>query len=443
MTSATSPFDNVPNEVLDLVIYSIPRLDDSYVTYEKDGSSRRIHQIIALMHVSRRFRFAVLTHKFWRDINFDFVKLVATISNDDYFDQLFPVKTHRAPVSLNTCLSLRITNLCNLLFCNRYFLDGIKNKTAWTFRSLEVLFTVVAYLPEFRQLAQRVILFLDGTDVAINRLHHCQNLAFLIIVALAQTSMDLDRIGRCATSLRGLHLRLPAHWAGSLKDLQGLEELSLDARMAWRDTDDAVVSLDYHALLPVASANTLTRMHLQWVDFPEDVTFKDFSSLKQLSTEGWPVDSGLADHIHDLPARLSSLASVIEVPPTANVEYNLVECACLADLTAIRLTIEQNGDTPTYNDDCMELVAEVVNRMKLLEEVQLAGGFDLEKIRILGQLQNLRRLRWIVREDQYPKGVGPQDITSQVLDLLAKMGKKMELVEIVKGPRSILGQGVF
>jgi hypothetical protein len=55
MTSATtkaSPFNNVANEVLDLIFSSIPSLDDSYVTYENDGSLRKIHQIIALMHVT-------------------------------------------------------------------------------------------------------------------------------------------------------------------------------------------------------------------------------------------------------------------------------------------------------------------------------------------------------------------------------------------------------
>jgi hypothetical protein len=52
-------------------------------------------------------------------------------------------------------------------------------------------------------------------------------------------------------------------------------------------------------------------------------------------------------------------------------------------------------------------------------------------------------LRWTVPDDIYPEGIGPQDITSQVLDILAKMGKEVESVKIVKGPRIILGLGVF
>jgi hypothetical protein len=93
MTSGTrkpSAFDNVPNEVLNLIISSIPLVDDfSPISYETDGSTRRIHQILALMHVSRQFRFAILQHEVWLGLHFEF-EVLAFSTREDYYDQLFP-----------------------------------------------------------------------------------------------------------------------------------------------------------------------------------------------------------------------------------------------------------------------------------------------------------------------------------------------------------------
>jgi hypothetical protein len=90
-TTKASPFDEVPNEVLDLIISSIHNLHLSKVIYRKDGSSCQVHQMIALMHVSRQFRFVMLHHQVWRMANFDFISLVATIRG---YSGLFPKLTN-------------------------------------------------------------------------------------------------------------------------------------------------------------------------------------------------------------------------------------------------------------------------------------------------------------------------------------------------------------
>jgi hypothetical protein len=255
-TSATikgSSFDNVPNEVLDLIISFIPGLNDSFITYQKNGSSRKIHQIIALMHVSRQFRFAMLQHKVWRDINFNFNLLVATASEDDY-RRFFPSTAESEPVAN---LAARTTRLCNILFSDPYFREGIKKKTDWAFGSLEVLFAVIGNVPTFTESVQDVVLELDGIDVAIPRLFGCKNLARLEILGTNQRSMDMDHIGRFLPSLKILEITLPSQFSGSLKRVQGLEEFSLNCNGAYLDLETGAI-VDHQSLLPIASTKTLT-----------------------------------------------------------------------------------------------------------------------------------------------------------------------------------------
>jgi hypothetical protein len=441
-TTKASSFDSVPNEVLDLIVSSIP-LDGHYVRYKNDGSSRKVHQIIALMHVSRQFRFVMLQHKVWRKSNFNFNELVATASDRDY-KQFYPTTTNSKVVPPLTNIRARTTRFCNLLFSNPYFREGIKNKTDWTFGSLEVLFSVIAYLPIFTEFAHTVILNLEALEVATPLLFQCNALVHLNVLARNQRNIVLDDIGRFLPSLKILKITLPAHFTGSLKGLGELEEFSLNASLPWFEK----YIFDERLVLPIASAKTLTRMHLLGVVFRADASLKMFTSLKHLSTEGDPTDADLANLIYDLPVGLRSLASSVDTaewmegePP--HERYELVDCPCLAHLKKICLSVDcepgyEGEILSNYIDDCMQLVTKMVDNMQLLEEVELYGGFDIERIHVLGQLPNLRRLEWIIRadlewivpEEQYEKCMGDQDLTSRVIEIFTRMGKEMESMTI-------------
>jgi hypothetical protein len=52
-----------------------------------------------------------------------------------------------------------------------------------------------------------------------------------------------------------------------------------------------------------------------------------------------------------------------------------------------------------YIDNCMKVVTKMVENMKFLEDVELWGGLDVRRVHVLGQLQNLKRLRWVIAED--------------------------------------------
>jgi hypothetical protein len=195
MTSATSkanPFDKVPNELLDIIISFIP-LNKSF-SYKKDDATRAIHQIITLMHVSRQFRVAMIQHRVWHDIDFEFENLAAfpiPYKNCKHLDQVFPTKSRETiyqPVS-RANLPIRIRKLCESVFGDPFFREYIKTKTRWTFLSMEVIYIVLAYLPTFIESAHTVILNLDGR-MEICLLRKCKRLVRLNYLAQHNDILD-------------------------------------------------------------------------------------------------------------------------------------------------------------------------------------------------------------------------------------------------------------
>lgn len=443
MTSGTrkpSAFDNVPNEVLNLIISSIPLVDDfSPISYETDGSTRRIHQILALMHVSRQFRFAILQHEVWLGLHFEF-EVLAFATREDYYDQLFPaVYLEQAPKRTN--LPTRITALLNVLFGDSYFKQCMERKTEWSFQSLEALFAVLAHLPTFTTSTRAVSLNLEGIDLAIARLRECRNLVRLDICANCESSLDLDSIGRFLPSLKRLSIKPPSHTAGSFKDLEGLEEFT------------AVFTMLDEPVLPISSAKTLTRMNLQHCNFLENASLEMFTSLKHLQTKGRMTNASLPRLLKTISADLCSLKGSVAIEYRRarswwglNASWILWDTLCLAHLEKICLglysdtgpddgydvpaTKEYESFTADYIDSCMEVVARMGSKLELLEDVELWGGLDVEKVHVLGYLRNLKRLKWIISADRYVKGMGSQDLTSQVIERFRRMDKEVGSVTI-------------
>jgi hypothetical protein len=302
--------------------------------------------------------------------------------------------------------------------------------------------------------AHTVSLYLEDLDVAIPLLVQCKSLVRLDVDAYSRDRMhsfNLDRIGHFLPSLKILKITLPDNFNGSLQHNQELEELSLDATLATPASDDYfLLIVGAQTLFSVGSAEKLTRLHLEAITFQPTQSLKMFTSLKHLSTAYDPIDITLARLIVDLPVSLCSLASAVDTTEWAedvplNERYDLVDCSCLTRLKKIRLLLnhaepDDEGDSaPIYVDGCMEVVTKIVKNMQLLEEVELHGGFDIERIHILGQLPKLRWLRWtisrnlewILSGDQYAKHVGSRnDLTSRVRGIFTGMGKDVEWMKI-------------
>lgn len=438
-TPKPSPFDNVPNELLSLIISFIP-LDGTF-SYKIDGSSRAIHQIIALMHVSRQFRVTILQHKVWHHIDFEFEDLAASTLGD-FVNQLFPTTwgTDEVPATRKN-LPTRIMNLCHVLFSDSYFRECIKTKTEWKISSLEVLFAMLAHSPTFTESARFVFLDTEGIDIALSRMRECKSIVRLDVRGPNDRVLALDSFHRYFPLLKILRISLADDLTGSLADVEGLDEFTLDGS----GIDN---HLDLTELLPIASAETLSR--LSFIDFDCELYGVEclnwFTNLKYLHAKRMYSNTTLFSLMNPLPNCLVSLKVSMTVQsqslytPVLGAEFDLnlafLNCLCVARLNTISLEIHCGGNdmcddfASNYIGNCMQVVTGMVGKLRYLEDVEIWGGLDVGGVHILGQLQKLKRLRWVISEDRYVKGKGSQDLTSQVVEVFTQIGKEMESVKV-------------
>jgi hypothetical protein len=155
----TSPFDNVPNEVLEHIFSFIPLIYKAH-----DGT--HVSQIIALMQVSRQFRVVILQSKLWQAFDFDFESLVPLARRFYY-----PNHAARAQVA----------SLCHVLLSDSYFASCLRRKTDWSFYSINTYFWILGSNPPFRQNVHRIGLRLDALGAALLRLPAFENLTAIFI----------------------------------------------------------------------------------------------------------------------------------------------------------------------------------------------------------------------------------------------------------------------
>lgn len=129
--SQPSPFENIPNEVLERIIsfaLKYIRLYDPIECHEENGGPRFLTQVMVFLQVSRQFRTVTQHARFWHDFLFAFEDLV--IDSD---------KSHE-----------RSAHLCQVLFSDPHFRSCFESKEDWTFQS-ELVFHAVAILPFFKR----------------------------------------------------------------------------------------------------------------------------------------------------------------------------------------------------------------------------------------------------------------------------------------------------
>jgi hypothetical protein len=207
----TSPIERIPNETLAYIIYFIPM--NEFVQYCTDhGSERTIHQIIALLHVSRRFRQTKLRwDDIWHGRKLTFSSL--TVPTQNFYGNL---------------IRDRDVLLCQALLGDTEFLDCVKEKKDWMVESLEVLSTIIDYIPSFKQFADAVVLPFEEIRDAFQRLDSCEKVAFLGVLS-GGSFWDLSVVERYLPQLRILKVVLHYRsFEGSFERLKNLESLSLN-----------------------------------------------------------------------------------------------------------------------------------------------------------------------------------------------------------------------
>lgn len=408
----------IPNEILVEIL--------SYIVYD-----RRIYgykeidypQLLALMHVSRRFRVLLLQHEIWHDIKFDFAQFVDIYGGS----------------TTTTSISIATTHFCRHLFSDALLRATLEVKTDWYFSSLEVVFAVLAYLPSFTKSARSIILNFAEYEGAMDRLYDCKNITRLDLqLAWIGPTPDLTEISSRLKTFRLdiLNLSLNDKYDGHLRDLQGLQEYSVRQQLT---------SGHLEGILPTRSARTLTRLTLIRCHFLPDVTLKAFMNLKHLKTQWQPVEDSLRNLIWNLPAYLYSLETTLEIERqrvdgtdgTFDIHRkvdNLFSCPCLKNLKELCLRMLYRNENKTddfeeyYVAMCMEMVKVLVGELRVVEKVEFWGGLDLKKVHVLGRLPNLQTLKWIVSEDVHLEGEdGIQDLSIGVREILTKWGMEVDV----------------
>jgi hypothetical protein len=389
--SMTSPFDNVPNEVLERIFSFIPPYD--VVEYAKDRAHTHtlVSQIIVLMQISRQFRVVIQQSKFWQSFAFD-------------FESLIPLARYGYPEPDPLALG-RVANLCHVLLSDSYFVSCLRRKTDWSFYSLDTFFWMLGSNPPFRQNVHRIGLRLDELGPALLRLPAFENLkAIFIYCEDEETSLDLDALARLHDlPIKQLHIAFPGSLKGSLENVANLEELSLRARDLNGDTDDQI-------LLPIASFNTLTRMALEDCFIPP---LKPFINLQHLQAKGYSSGDSVRDMLWDHPGQLLSLCTSIlvdwyEFREPEGVEmiangwgfnWRMLTCPCLDQLKKLELQVEidpgpPSVDVPIYLKSCMLVVKKLTEYLLLLEDLKLWAGLDLGEAHCLNRFRFLKSLCW-------------------------------------------------
>lgn len=238
--------------------------------------------------------------------------------------------------------------------------------------------------------------------------------------------MALSYLAKCLPQLKILYIDLPITFTGSLESLHNVEELSLRGETHSDDDGD-----NWTAFMPYASAKTLTRLSLDLGIFGflyESPELLEFSNLKHLTTKGASTHQNLVEFIKDLPFELESLESSVYtrrgprllphfgIVASTDIDPDLLlfDCPCLKNLKAIELHIlcligdgENTDDFPSYYvENCMEVVGEMVKKIRFVEEVEIWAGCDLDSAPyLLSQLENLEYLTWNIPSQRYMQGM--------------------------------------
>jgi hypothetical protein len=161
--SRSACLDDLPNELLDMIVSFIlmdfsaePRRAPIIEYRDENGDAHRISQALLIMHLSTRFRQAVLRAKFWHDYDFEFDQIVGDgdISSEGQVRRNF-IYRH--------------------LFAQDDLIQNLESKADWTIMHPELLVHILSSIPNFLTTVRRVSLFLGKeNDFAFRRLRPCQ-----------------------------------------------------------------------------------------------------------------------------------------------------------------------------------------------------------------------------------------------------------------------------
>ena len=408
-SAPTPPFDNVPVEILDRIFSFVPMCPPLPPK-----------PALSLLHVSRQFRHVALRSKFWLEPEFVFEDLISTSPHLWY---------SATSVENSVDQARRVAGLCSALFRDPYFAQCLQLKTAWRFVSPGPFVAALAFLPSFPNTIRRISLY-EPELSTITRLSACHNLEELLVSAPTSPMLDLSALfAHTPARVRRVYVRFDGPFIGSMHDLVGIEELTLNS---FGCTSHAPNDL----LMPMASAETLTRLSIEYVD-PKLVSIDAFINLKHLRTKAIMGESLLAI-LKDFEGSLETLYTHVMVYRNDLLEVNCdflewmewkaLALPCLSHLKTLRLQVIHDcmeEYRATYVSCCAWLIEVIASRMPDLEDVTLWAGLDLSKASVVKRLNQLRSLQWNVPPGYKIKGRRSEneDLNSRLLEYFRQLDR--------------------
>jgi hypothetical protein len=152
---------------------------------------------------------------------------------------------------------------------------------------------------------------------------------------------------------------------------------------------------DCTSILPYRSADTFTRMTINQSHLPDAtvLSLKSCTSLKNLTTEHFPIGDDLGELMEEMTTDLESLDTWIEVTPlrarklgvhetAMNKGWTLFDCSYLRNLKEIRLVMgcqmnvnlsDEAFPVELYIDVRTRILETMVDKLLFLEQVEVWG----------------------------------------------------------------------
>jgi len=385
----------------------------------------KISSLLHLRLTCRTFRLLVADSPLWHDDDFCFETLSrrTQVSGGPFVVEEFQE---------------RAAGFFSVFAADTVLIETIGLKKTWAFQSMITLEAVERHIPEFFDVVASLHLgFYASSDVnrALDRLPRCRNLSELHLQQAHDGIVSLDLIASCST-LVTLWLWGVSKWSGSLEGLRGLQKYSLYTF--------TVSSGD--RLLPLASSTTLESLWINSSVALDELALSDsilrFSRLVSLRIG--PLSDNLCISLARADFRLETFHASFSVETRVS-EMLLDEVLlspALADVKHLALLLERRHRAFSGYRSILRTVT--TKFAESLEDLTLCIGINTAWCDGLGNLEQLRRIKWIsAAEDvvdsrdptEVPNVAGKRDVERLekmvAENLMSVFESRQEMVEVV------------
>jgi hypothetical protein len=360
--------DTLSNELLDRIFDFIPM--KFAILYGKTRRSRRLmSQPLVLMHVSRRFRAALLHSERWLDFDFEFFSNIGG-----------PLRKLETSVEYRK----RYISLISLLLDDPAVVACLSRKRDWVIpcvygSKIDLAQIIVKRIPNLHAFTRKLGVHFDAKLLLTTVWPAVVELTITIYAGLRA---DLTALSAAFPNLQYLQVRASSPWTGSLDSFQHL--VHLDA-CVFVEAAPSILGL-CDTLFPSQSAKSITHLALGGqsasLNAHPKFSLKSFTNLEHLELRG---DTYRC--LSDVSTKLISLH--LDGPSDVNRQPISFAHPCLSNLHSLRLRLS-NGDYEVKMWDMLESMSE--NLRGLHHLILEHFVFDAHRVGCLAKLVELKSL---------------------------------------------------